>query len=69
MVMTLKIIGFAFERNSTVTKARSGDKSNDKKSILTPMEEEIEKISFINLFHYCFNYIGLLTGNIQYFSR
>jgi lysophospholipid acyltransferase 7 len=61
MVMTLKIIGLAFERDSSITKARE-DKNGDKKSVLTSYDEEIQKITFINMFHYCFNYIGLLTG-------
>lgn len=63
MVMVLKIIGFSFERDSVLTKLREVDKQNgDKKQMLTKVEDEIKNISFINLFHYCFNYIGLLTG-------
>lgn len=71
MVMTLKIIGLAFERDSVLTKLREFDKQNDDKTyLLTKVEEEIKNISFINMFHYCFCYIGLLTGKyvIRYYD-
>jgi lysophospholipid acyltransferase 7 len=58
--MTLKIIGLAFERDSVLSKIQ--DKSGDKESVLTSCDEEINKITLIDMFHYCFNYIGLLTG-------
>jgi lysophospholipid acyltransferase 7 len=58
MILTLKIIGLAFERNSVLTKARD-DKT---KSQLTPAEIAIRNIGVVDMFHYCFNYIGLLTG-------
>lgn len=63
MIMTLKIIGLAFERNSVYTKSRLTDKSDgEEKIVLTASEIEIQQISVVNMFHYCFNYIGLLTG-------
>lgn len=62
MILTLKIIGLAFERDSVLTKLRDADKKDDKQIELTPAESDLENISFINIFHYCFNYIGLLTG-------
>lgn len=67
MVMVLKIIGLAFERDSVLTKLKNFDKQNegDKKCLLTKVEEEIKHISIINMFHYCFNYIGLLTGEMS----
>ena len=56
MTMTLKLIGVAFERNSVLTKSweSDGEKEN--------LDAAIKNIGIIDLFHYCFNYIGLLTG-------
>lgn len=61
MVLTLKIIGFAFEKNSVLTKVKMAEKK-DEKLELTDAEKEIKNSSFVDIFHYCFNYIGLLTG-------
>jgi lysophospholipid acyltransferase 7 len=61
MILTLKIIGVAFERDSVNTKSKENDME---KSELTPVEVAIKKIGIVDLFHYCFNYIGLLTGEI-----
>lgn len=55
MILTLKIIGFAFEKNSVATKVKNGLE-------LTGAEKEICESQFMDVFHYCFNYIGLLTG-------
>lgn len=72
MVMVLKIIGLAFERDTVLTKLRDFDKHEahkshhgDKECLLTKVEIEIKSISFVNMFHYCFNYIGLLTGEMN----
>ena len=62
MILTLKLIGFAFERDAAMTKARSADKDDDDKNVLTAAEKEIKDVSIFSMFHYCFNYIGLLTG-------
>lgn len=62
MIMTLKIIGLAFERDAVLTKSRDADKNGDKNFALSAAEKEIQNISIIDIFHYCFNYIGLLTG-------
>lgn len=62
--MTLKIIGLSFERNTVLTKARDADKSGDKEFVLTEYEKTLHDISLLNAFHYCFNYIGLLTGKL-----
>lgn len=56
MILTLKIIGFAFEKNAVLTKAK------DASANLTDSEKEILSSSMLDIFHYCFNYIGLLTG-------
>lgn len=62
MIMTLKIIGVAFERNAVLSKLREADKSDDKEIVLSAAEKGLEEISIISMFNYCFNYIGLLTG-------
>lgn len=63
MILTLKVIGFAFERNSVLTKVREADKSDDKTKLkLTSAEAAIRDVGVVDMFHYCFNYIGLLTG-------
>ncbi|CRK90024.1 CLUMA_CG003749, isoform A [Clunio marinus] len=62
MILTMKIIGLAFEKNSALTKAHKIDKNIDNELVLTVVENEIRDISVLNMFHYCFNYIGLLTG-------
>lgn len=58
MMLTLKIIGLAFERNSVLVKARDTEKV-----VLTPAENELRELPVISMIHYCFNYIGLVTGN------
>lgn len=62
MIMTLKIIGVAFERNAVFSKSREADKSDDKEIVLSVAEKGLKEISIISMFNYCFNYIGLLTG-------
>ncbi|KAF5285875.1 hypothetical protein FQA39_LY04336 [Lamprigera yunnana] len=47
MMLTLKLVGLAFEINTSYL---NGDKLN----VVNP--------SFIDIFHYAFNYIGVLTG-------
>lgn len=64
MILTMKIIGLAFERNSAFTKSRDGDKSDDKENILSAAEKEIQELSVVDMFHYCFSYIGVLTGEL-----
>ncbi|KAK4874614.1 hypothetical protein RN001_013974 [Aquatica leii] len=61
MILTLKLVGLAFEVNSSylitrrIEEATSLEKSlEDESNIIDP--------SFIDIFHYTFNYIGLLTG-------
>lgn len=71
MIMTLKIIGLAFERNAVFTKTRDADKgiNADKGITLTAAERDIQDISVMSMFHYCFNYIGLLTGKSFHYSN
>ncbi|KAL4712266.1 hypothetical protein ACJJTC_004028 [Scirpophaga incertulas] len=65
MIIVLRIVGVAFEINGSwlmVAKGKNKDSNAD-----TPKEKdndfvEIINPSLIDLFHYSFNYIGLLTG-------
>lgn len=58
MMLTLKLIGLAFEVNT----ADSAKKAKDEKL----SKEEINYLQiepcFIDIFHYAFNYAGVLTG-------
>ncbi|XP_012258883.1 lysophospholipid acyltransferase 7 [Athalia rosae] len=54
MMLTLKLVGLAFEINSAAT-APEDDPWGAK-------SEAFEKIQFLDVFHYGFGYIGLLTG-------
>ncbi|KAG5670068.1 hypothetical protein PVAND_000354 [Polypedilum vanderplanki] len=61
MIMTLKIIGFAFEKNTVVTKVRDAEKKGEKIE-LNGYERALKESTTFEIFHYCFNYIGLVTG-------
>jgi lysophospholipid acyltransferase 7 len=61
MIITLKVIGYAFERNTVFTKIYDAKKNNTDLH-LTVAERDIRDSSLIDLFNYSFNYIGLLTG-------
>lgn len=65
MIMVLKVIGLAFETNTVYTKSCEADKNDDKSNDLTAAEREIQSMSLLNMFHYCFTYIGLLTGKLS----
>ncbi|XP_046608573.1 lysophospholipid acyltransferase 7 [Neodiprion virginianus] len=54
MMLTLKLVGLAFEINSAAT-APADDPSGAK-------SPAFDKVGFIDVFHYGFNYAGLLTG-------
>lgn len=55
MILTLKIIGYAFEKNFVTKKYEEAKELDD-------AENEIKNFKFIDVFHYCFNYIGLLAS-------
>lgn len=71
MILVLRVIGVAFEINgSWLAFGRRKDKDGDKLTAKLSRdgveidEEFLETInpSFIDLVHYSFNYVGLLTG-------
>lgn len=55
MIMTLKLSGLAFEVNSAANPA-PGDPEG-------VSSEALKNVGFLNVFHYAFSYMGLLTGN------
>lgn len=55
MMLTLKLVGLAFEINSAATAP-----PDDPTGIKSPA---FDKIEFLDVFHYGFGYVGLLTGN------
>ncbi|XP_045772314.1 lysophospholipid acyltransferase 7-like [Maniola jurtina] len=70
MIIVLRVVGVAFEMNGSwlaMAKAKKVEqKVAEKESEEKPLKDDdfVELINpeFIDLFHYCFNYIGLLTG-------
>ncbi|GJQ81851.1 hypothetical protein Trydic_g9878 [Trypoxylus dichotomus] len=62
MIMTLKLVGLAFEVNSSYQLKKKRDTAN--KTVEEKLEDETNDInpSLLDIFHYTFNYIGVLTG-------
>lgn len=56
MVLTLKLVGLAFEVNST-----SLAKTETEEDKLEAKRNDF-KVSFLDIMHYSFNYVGVLTG-------
>ena len=54
MMLTLKLAGLAFELNSAAT-SPADDPQGASSAALA-------RISFLDVFHYAFSYIGVLTG-------
>lgn len=73
MILTLKLVGIAFEKNNAWNKKKlidaAGNDNTLKKSDLTPLtpaESEILELKLIDMMHYSFSYVGVLMG--PYFS-
>lgn len=74
MILTLKVSGIAFEKTAAWKKLRQRDKeiaerkraealtSAEPLVEITDYDVELQDIGFTEIFHYCFNYIGVLTG-------
>lgn len=65
MILTLKLVGLAFEVNQTYLakkKRKESSETVDKDLILKEEYNAVEP-TFLNIFHYSFNYVGVLTGN------
>lgn len=71
MLLTLKVAGVGFEKSASWKKLQQREKELiDKKPTdeggqlveITDYDVEIQEISMTEIFHYVFNYIGILTG-------
>lgn len=67
MILTLKLVGLAFEVNAAHLKAVAigeAKKSEDGKPLeaLTENEKALLNLDMLDVFHYSFNYVGILTG-------
>jgi lysophospholipid acyltransferase 7 len=62
MMLTLKLVGLAFEVNTTYNSQKKRD--NSEKSQNEKDEDEANRIdpTCVDIFHYAFNYVGVLTG-------
>lgn len=56
MILTLKLPGLAFEINAAATA------SND--DIQGANSDALKNIGFMDVIHYSFSYMGVLTGNL-----
>ncbi|XP_055541308.1 lysophospholipid acyltransferase 7 [Wyeomyia smithii] len=66
MILTLKLVGLAFEVNAAATKsAEIGQAKKDEAGetvALSENEKALLKLDMLDVFHYSFNYVGVLTG-------
>ncbi|XP_058448557.1 lysophospholipid acyltransferase 7 [Malaya genurostris] len=66
MILTLKLVGLAFEVNAAYTKSKEieSSKKKDDSSVdaLSENEHALLKLNMLDIFNYSFNYIGVLTG-------
>lgn len=73
MILTLKLVGLAFEVNAAYTKSKELGHSKKSDEVtadvvvkpsepLTENEKALLKLDMLDVFHYSFNYVGVLTG-------
>jgi lysophospholipid acyltransferase 7 len=69
MILTLKLVGLAFEVNAAHLKAtqlvkmeKESPDAIDEAMKLQTADEALLKLSLVDIVHYSFNYIGVLTG-------
>lgn len=66
MVLTLKLVGLAFEVNQTyIAKRKKDEGSEDVDKDLDKEQYNSVHPNFIDIVHYSFNYIGVLTGKLK----
>ena len=73
MILVLRVVGVAFEMNGSwlavaEKKKKEGKEDREAKQVKDRDDDFLELINpdFIDLFHYSFNYIGLLTGIVSF---
>lgn len=76
MILTLKAAGIAFEKTAAYKKLQQRKKEVDERTStatgekkdpgplveLSDCDIELQTISTVEMFHYCFNFVGVLTG-------
>lgn len=64
MILTLKLVGVAFERNAAWKKIRQREEKAESllKIHITDYDIEVQDLGIFDILHYVFNYIGFLTG-------
>lgn len=55
MILTLKLSGLAFEINSAATASTDDTQGTN--------SDALKRIGFMDVIHYSFGYMGILTGN------
>lgn len=71
MIIVLRVVGVAFEINGSWLAEAKAKKEEDKKKLdeknldKDPEFTEIINPSLVDLFHYTFCYVGLLTGKLH----
>ncbi|XP_073824256.1 membrane bound O-acyltransferase domain containing farjavit [Musca autumnalis] len=60
MIMTLKIAGIGFEKTGSWKKLKEREKNEDVE--ISEYDSDIQSVNMMEIFHYSFNYIGILTG-------
>lgn len=63
MILTLKLVGLAFERNTFQHKRHIHEGDHKDSEHDSEFGKAMQHLTFIDIFHYCFNFIGVLTGN------
>lgn len=64
MMLTLKIIGLAFETHKSNTLKKSNDSNNKNEEKMCENDRYNFNLTFADIFYYIFNYCGVLTGKI-----
>lgn len=65
MMLTLKIIGLAFETHKSNILKKSHDDDNKNEEQKCENERYNFNLTFADIFYYIFNYCGVLTGKIS----
>lgn len=67
--MFLQLVGICFEVHDTWKKRgqlKKSDNEEDKKNLAIQLKYEEVDPSPMDVFHYAFNYVGVLTGNVYW---
>lgn len=62
MILTLKLVGLAFEVNKSYQLQRKENIKDRNEDEQVELEYSIINPTFLDIWHYSFNYVGVLTG-------